>query len=1449
MPRLVERNTSFGGNGLNPSPVPNDPGAASPNIVPTLDKPGVVGLDMLGGAGGFAGGVVRNTIGTLGEVINSPLEIVTGEIAQARLSGAIAHGDTSVSDRYISMVTDQGMSISDVADQMANDGVAVTGGVAHDLLIGVFLDPFNLIAAGFGKALDVGKRSADIQTRVSQTAANTASDQAARNGASVEDIAWLKGAKGRELLGHMYGQAAGRLGGVKKGMAQAMLGRSAGLAATAIGVNTLSKILDAAQGFSRGEDLLRAAGVGANNIALTAASELVVRRAFGETRKTAMVKAKIVAASNGVNDGESFAAFARATGFSPDTADFSLAEVQQEWNALHDLIGGTKPVNREQVLLKNIIERDTAGLVNENIGQAGVLPVLKSEIATDEVGLRRQILTQREANISENLFTLSSAASDAERASLAADEFIRNLTPVIGEEAARAAWAKVIADIPVGKQSSLNMLAEAMYSSQILRYGTVADGFAAAKSSLLARLNGSGRAKVLAALPENTRTLIINQAERFSLVAKDTLTDKGYSDLLKALQSDTLTIEEKAQQALHAVYKYSVLSKQYDAKSFEKIIRSEPQKAVDSLTNTLKQYSVDSFAKEVPHTNWRGADAILPELEQMSRIADSGEYKIVFEPTTASSAPNRIYTDLVGKDTSRFGVDLWTPITNDVMKVDIGDRNKLGKMVDYLNGERMTSMVVANTLHRMQEYVVSKNIPLSRAQVMAIHRELTDYGFKTKGSIRTAADDEFGGGTVGILEKIINQTATTDPAAALALHSMSTSGELRRMIFWAAQGDLNKVGITTKFTGWLKTQDKFFGRAVTELADKMYPGLKFRLSPIFGIQEVVESKWWNLMRGYQDEWKLPVPGGELRWGNKRVYDIVGPDGKIQKLDALEIMTESMILDRVELKYAQELASINMYFNGQVTDQILAIGQNNEQFSKGLISGFFQTNPAPYKNMDYLKFVSAEGLDSLSENLAQRMQQAAPAQWATWLAMAGGNKRGAALLFLKERQQLIRSRSTARAYWESQKHYGVGFGRQYDDTPVKNLDRLSRDTGKIVRNGLHSDRNRELRRANDALSLIHADAAAIGYSKDSLMAVEDAMRALNDATDLPINAKNVLTKRGQATLDTAMEKLSIAKANLRREFEAAVARKQTVKNILMKDGLSQPLATEMASLFVVAERRREMLPPVSNAISKALKGEQIPAEAIAALKDHLMKIRMARTEEESLWNAIGYGLDNAMNNADRTHFFNPGRGFLEKSINHPVFGLYPTSYMFGKVLPEYARMLYLSPTKGVAGLVLAPYMSILKKVSFGKFSPEDWGKYAPLVGFSAAMKIRPAMVESMNQNPDPNGPNPIVYMFANILVPGIPTEISASFSAPVRTVANKVAAGGTPGFGDIAYGAQQLAGNAIGLGRTATQTANILDYAGKSIEQHGGGIAGIIGTAGETIGDAAQGVQDFIMNKR
>jgi hypothetical protein len=127
-------------------------------------------------------------------------------------------------------------------------------------------------------------------------------------------------------------------------------------------------------------------------------------------------------------------------------------------------------------------------------------------------------------------------------------------------------------------------------------------------------------------------------------------------------------------------------------------------------------------------------------------------------------------------------------------------------------------------------------------------------------------------------------------------------------------------------------------------------------------------------------------------------------------------------------------------------------------------------------------------------------------------------------------------------------------------------------------------------------------------------------------------------------------------------------------------------------------------------------------------------------------AARIALQRAEEEAFRTHFYKRGRSVLERSINHPYFGLYPASYMWGKVLPELMRFLVKKP----------------------------FGVDAPFAGMAMANHVWNAVQLEMNTD-DGALKNlvlefPELLRFLSLMIPGTPWEIPVNVPAWARRFA-------------------------------------------------------------------------------
>ena len=65
-------------------------------------------------------------------------------------------------------------------------------------------------------------------------------------------------------------------------------------------------------------------------------------------------------------------------------------------------------------------------------------------------------------------------------------------------------------------------------------------------------------------------------------------------------------------------------------------------------------------------------------------------------------------------------------------------------------------------------------------------------------------------------------------------------------------------------------------------------------------------------------------------------------------------------------------------------------------------------------------------------------------------------------------------------------------------------------------------------------------------------------------------------------------------------------------------------------------------------------------------------------EAQLWGVVTDSVQTKWDDAYRLQYYARSRTMLERSINHPIFGLYPASYMWGKLLPEIIRFVAQEP---------------------------------------------------------------------------------------------------------------------------------------------------------------------------
>ena len=221
----------------------------------------------------------------------------------------------------------------------------------------------------------------------------------------------------------------------------------------------------------------------------------------------------------------------------------------------------------------------------------------------------------------------------------------------------------------------------------------------------------------------------------------------------------------------------------------------------------------------------------------------------------------------------------------------------------------------------------------------------------------------------------------------------------------------------------------------------------------------------------------------------------------------------------------------------------------------------------------------------------------------------------------------------------------------------------------------------------------------------------------------------------------LEVMDVTANNLRAEkaalFDLPKLQAEKAKKIGMKN--YRKATVNIGRRLAEAATRDELrLPGFELALSKMAKKEFLAPEEEMALGRGLANFLYQRAAVSDLVSYFKTAHVKGMEIAAREQLYNSYKGAFERTLNHPYLGFYPTSYMYGKILPAFINALF-------------------------RYAPFT-GEYAPFVGYrrfdliadhvAAALETSPELQEYVNERP------PLI-MFLNGLLPGWPTDIGAS----------------------------------------------------------------------------------------
>jgi hypothetical protein len=117
-------------------------------------------------------------------------------------------------------------------------------------------------------------------------------------------------------------------------------------------------------------------------------------------------------------------------------------------------------------------------------------------------------------------------------------------------------------------------------------------------------------------------------------------------------------------------------------------------------------------------------------------------------------------------------------------------------------------------------------------------------------------------------------------------------------------------------------------------------------------------------------------------------------------------------------------------------------------------------------------------------------------------------------------------------------------------------------------------------------------------------------------------------------------------------------------------------------------------------------------------------------------------------AFRLQYFARERTWFERSINHPFFGIYPASYMWGKIAPELIRFVARTPFGVQTGAMLNSFADVQKAIAIQREYDPEFDAAIEKIGSSQAL------------------------WFLGYLLPAVPWDISAAMPSYARNIAQQ-----------------------------------------------------------------------------
>ena len=580
---------------------------------------------------------------------------------------------------------------------------------------------------------------------------------------------------------------------------------------------------------------------------------------------------------------------------------------------------------------------------------------------------------------------------------------------------------------------------------------------------------------------------------------------------------------------------------------------------------------------------------------------------------------------------------------------------------------------------------------------------------------------------------------------------------------FAFRGDKNVVGATQYFTGGLK--EGRFGTQIATWTDRWYPTMKFKLNPIYWLQEYTESPILNSARGVDRDtvFSMMADGKNAQMVSaSQLRDLtkVGPE------------TQSFV-DNANFMAVFRQDAVAQAMTGRYDDVVMHAG-----FWENLKNGRHLDDLANKK----MAARDALALDITAKTFSETLREKDFNLWSALVEQYGTSDSRA--LFTNYVNYRLRLSDPTRVWndIEVSRPAGVGFGR----IPDPNRQAWADAQRELVTGGRFAPEADVIGSNVGILTQEQLQAQLIANPALHMATLEKHVSSLSDAgydasrfADSANNLRNALRRAEgevKSTGDMTEETIAIVKAaqknlhtdlqKLGRDWVLLQHKRSALEALATQLHFADPMGVDphtgkiLEAMLVgqgFSKDIQYIVDEVNDVVNSVVRGGTDPIVDGRAFRDSVQAEMVRRVAakpdlagnfgngmtsvvsnhgaEETVYNAFQYAYTRALDQANTTTYFPSDRSFFERTINHPGLAMYPYSYMFKKILPELIEFLFKRP----------------------------FGAKAPMAGYSAYMHVRDYFEYELETNPGlktwlDEHPNSVYMM--TMMFPGVPWDVAA-----------------------------------------------------------------------------------------